>query len=398
MNRQNLDIRTFLSEEEERNLNSFIKNKETPYLVVSLDRIKKNYTELHNALPFAKIYYAVKANPDEKILELLKNLGSCFDIASKYELDQLLKLGVDASRISYGNTIKKSPHIKYAFEKGIRMFASDSENDVMNIAKNAPGSKVYFRLMWDCVGSDWPLSRKFGTHGRKILSLIELAKKLGLKPCGISFHVGSQQKYVGEWSDAINQSKYLFGEAKKKFNIDLSLLNLGGGLPVQYISPIEKTEHYTSNIVKYLTNDFGSNMPEIIIEPGRSLVADAGIIVTEVINASQKTQSKHDRWLFVDIGKFNGLIETIDENIKFPIFEQVKHKQKKIPMILAGPTCDSMDTLYEKFKYQFSADIAEGDKLFVLVTGAYTQSYSSINFNGFPSLKAYITKDFKKEL
>ena len=115
----------------------------TPFLVVNLNIVERKYKELKKLFPFAKVYYAVKANPAIEVLELLRDLGSCFDIASRYELDRVLSLGISPERLSYGNTIKKPVDIRYFYEKGVTLFATDSERDVRNIAREAPGARIF---------------------------------------------------------------------------------------------------------------------------------------------------------------------------------------------------------------------------------------------------------------
>jgi len=382
-----LDYMTF---DEFQKIIDFSKNKETPFLLINLDIVEKRYDELKTNLPFAKIYYAVKANPHIEILKLLKEKGSNFDVATVYELNKLLDLGVSPERISFGNTIKKEKDIKYAFNKGIRMFASDSTSDIRKIANNAPGSRVFFRILSEGGDADWPLSKKFGAHPDMVYHLIIEAKNLGLVPCGISFHVGSQQRDVGQWDSAISQCKYLFDSVKQE-GIQLKLINLGGGFPAHYLQPTHELSVYTTEITRRLHEDFGDNLPEIIIEPGRSLVADAGVIVTEIVMISKKSVLNQHEWLYVDCGLFGGLIETINESIKYPIFvEHPNSGKERKEFIFAGPTCDSMDILYQDYKYSFPVDLKEGDRLYIFTTGAYTTTYSSIEFNGFPPLKAYI--------
>ena len=147
--------------------------------------------------PNAKIFIT-RSRQTRKVLALLRDLGSCFDIASVYELDQMLDLGVTPDRLSFGNTIKKRGMSGEAYNKGIRLFASDSEADIRHLAKEAPGSRIFFRLLMDAVtsDSDWPLSRKFGCQPRMLTELVSLAADLGLEPYGISFHVGSQQREI----------------------------------------------------------------------------------------------------------------------------------------------------------------------------------------------------------
>ncbi|MCX8013715.1 MAG: type III PLP-dependent enzyme [Rectinema sp.] len=378
-----------MSREKFERIREFAKDKETPCLILDLDVIRKNYENLRTYLPYATVFYAVKANPDDAVVSLLRDLGSCFDVASRYELDQLLRLGVSPDRMSFGNTIKKEKDIAYFYEKGIRLFVTDSMSDLDKISRAAPGSKVFFRLLTEGLGADWPLSKKFGSHPDLARQLIKTAVRFGLVPYGISFHPGSQQRDVGQWSSALTTVSQLFHWARHELHVDLKMINMGGGFPANYIEPTDTIQQYAEDIKRFLDNSFGLIWPEqIIIEPGRSMAGDAGVIVTEIVNIAKK--SVHDRhpWVFLDIGKFGGLIETLDEAIKYPIYFEGSGPAQQI--ILAGPTCDSMDILYEKTPYFMPADARIGDRAYILTTGAYTQSYSSIYFNGFPPLKSYI--------
>jgi len=384
------NVGRYINPERFEQIREFSSDLPTPCLVVDLDLIKCKYTELQGSLPLAKIYYAVKANPMDEVVRLLADLGSNFDVASRYELDQMLRLGIDPARISYGNTIKEKSDIKYFYDHGVRLFATDSEFDLINIAENAPGAKIFFRILTEGTGADWPLSRKFGSHPDTIYHLILQAVEMGLTPWGISFHVGSQQRDIGQWDDAVARCKYLF-DAVAEEGIELKMINIGGGFPANYVDPTFSVNEYTEEILRFISEDFGENLPEIILEPGRSLVADAGIIVSEVVNISRKSKNNLYQWVYLDIGKFGGLIETIDESIKFPIYFPREGLAEEI--ILAGPTCDSMDVLYEHYHYHMPEGMLPGDKVFIFTTGAYTQSYSSVNFNGFPPLKSVIYRD-----
>jgi ornithine decarboxylase len=384
------NIFNFISAKDFDRIKTFAKDKRTPFLILDRKKVLRKFDELKKNLPTAKIYFAVKANPNGEILGALARRGSYFDIASVGELDQLLSLGVDPAKISFGNTIKKPADTAFAFAKGVRLFTTDSPNDLKNLAKNAPGARVFFRILTEGSGADWPLSRKFGAHPEMVRRLILRAKKLGLRPFGISFHVGSQQRNIGQWDSAIAQAKYLF-DAAAEAGIRLRAINIGGGLPARYIQPAQKIKKYAEEISHFLTTYFGKKIPEIIVEPGRSIVAEAGVLVSEVVLTSEKSLASQYKWLFLDVGKFGGLIETMDEAIKYPIFVEPKknHKPNR-EFILAGPTCDSVDILYEEFKYQFPANIKTGERVFIFSTGAYTQSYSSVYFNGFPPLREFV--------
>lgn len=367
----------------------FSKDLQTPNLVINVNTIKKNYMKLKDCFPYAKIYYAIKANPGEPVLKMLAEKGSCFDIASRYELDLITKFVDDPSRLSYGNTIKKAADIKYFYDNGVRMYATDSKEDLKNIAEYAPGSKVYVRILVENSDTaDWPLSRKFGCHPDMAYDLLALAKQLGLDPWGVSFHVGSQQRDIGAWNDAIAKVKYLFSSLEEEEDIHLHMIDMGGGFPATYIDPTNPLDIYASEITRFLTEDFGTDLPEIILEPGRSLVGDSGILTSEVILAARKNNTALVRWIYIDAGKFNGLIETLDECIKYPIIT-TKDGDKEGEVIIAGPTCDSMDVMYETTKYKLPVSLKQGDKLYWLSTGAYTSTYASVAFNGFPPIKTY---------
>ena len=369
-------------------MKAFADQHETPFVVIDTETIARAYDELVSNFPFAKIYYAVKANPATEITELLRDKGSNFDIASIYELDKVMATGVSPDRISYGNTIKKARDIRYFYEKGVRMFATDSEADLRNIAKAAPGSKIYVRILTEGSNSaDWPLSRKFGCNPDMALDLLILAKQLKLVPYGLSFHVGSQQRDIDVWDAAIAKVKVIYERLKEEDGITLQMINMGGGFPANYIAKTNDLQTYAEEITRFLKEDFGDDLPEIILEPGRSLIANAGILVSEVVLIARKSRTAVERWVYTDVGKFSGLIETMDESIKFPIWTEKKGEMEEV--IIAGPTCDSADIMYENYKYGLPLNLAIGDRLYWLSTGAYTTSYSAVEFNGFPPLKAY---------
>lgn len=361
---------------------------QTPCLVVDLDIVAENYRRLEGAFPFAAIYYAVKANPAREILDVLSRLGSRFDAASIYEVEDCLSLGIDAERLSYGSTVKKSRDIARAFAGGVRLFAVDSEAELLKLAEAAPGTEIFCRIFTSGQGADWPLSRKFGCEIDMAASLLRQARDLGLEPGGVSFHVGSQQGDPEQWDIAIGETARLFKELDTS-GIALRSINLGGGFPARYRRDIPPLEAYAEAIDRSLTRHFGAHMPEIVLEPGRGIVGDAGIIRSEIVLISQKGYGEgRRRWIYLDIGKFGGLPETIGEAIQYRL--RTPHDGKPTgPVVLAGPTCDEVDILYEEAVYELPLDLAIGDQVDILSTGAYTASYASVGFNGFPPLKQY---------
>ena len=362
---------------------------EGPRLVIDLDVVRDNFIAFTKAMPDSRVFYAVKANPAPEILELLAKMGSCFDCASIGEIEMALAAGATADRISFGNTIKKERDVARAYERGVRLYAVDCEAEVEKIARSAPGSKVFCRILCDGADAEWPLSRKFGCVPEMAPRVLELAHRQGLQAYGISFHVGSQQRNPLVWNTALASAASIFREMAER-GITLSMVNLGGGFPTKYLKDIPAVQAYGQAIFDSLRAHFGNRIPETIIEPGRGMVGNAGIIEAEVVLVSKKSDDPNDiRWVYLDIGKFHGLAETMDEAIRYPI-RTPRDGDETIPCVLAGPTCDSVDVMYEKEPYWLPFSLEIGDKVLIEGTGAYTTTYSSKDFNGMPGLRQYV--------
>ncbi len=362
-------------------------NTKGPKLVFDLNRVKENYQVFKNNFTNIKPYYAVKANPNEKVITLLNSLGSYFDCASINEVERCLSLKIAPSKISFGNTIKKEIDIKAAYSKGVRLFAIDSEIELKKIERNAKGSEVFCRIQVPNKGSEWPLSKKFGCSPEMAEKILTDANKLKLKPVGISFHVGSQQKSLESWEKAIYISSRIYKRFFKK-GITMNFLNIGGGFPTHYSKDKINMKKYSQQILKSINKNFGENKPrDIISEPGRFLVADAGVIEAEIILITQKTFKKTRRWVYIDVGRYNGLAETEGEAIKYDIKASNDNKKYKYEsFILAGPSCDSHDIIYEKNPCYLPNNIKVGDKIRIFSTGAYTTVYNT-HFNGLALLE-----------
>jgi ornithine decarboxylase len=359
----------------------------TPCLVVDLEVVEQNYQELQRALPLATIYYAMKANPAPEILGLLVELGSHFDAASIYEIRDVMSAGAPAERISFGNTIKKQSDIAEARRLGIDLFAFDSEGELEKLAAVAPGARVFCRLVMTGEGADWPLGRKFGCELDMARDLLIRARDLGLVPYGVSFHVGSQQRDLGQWDIAVGKTAMLF-TALDEAGIKLKMLNLGGGFPARYRTEAPETGSHAGAIMDAVTKHFGNAIPSLIVEPGRSMVGDAGMIESEVILVSRKGYDDSERWVYLDIGKFGGLIETMDEAIQYRITTS-RDGGATDRVVIAGPTCDEVDVLYKESAYRLPVDLRPGDKVQFHSTGAYTSTYCSVGFNGLPPLRTH---------
>jgi len=360
---------------------------ETPCLVVDLDVIAEAYDVLRWYLPLARIYYAVKANPAPQIVAMLDRKGASFDVASRGEIELCLANGIAADRLSFGNTIKKEKDIAFAYQSGLRLFAFDSAFELDKLARAAPGAQVFCRILVACEGAEWPLSRKFGCAPEMAVELLRRARELGLDPYGVSFHVGSQQTDLAQWDGAVGRAAEMFSLLAAA-DIELRMVNVGGGFPAHYRSDVPAIDGYARAVMAAITRHFGNHLPEIIVEPGRSLVGDAGVIQSEVVLIAEKGSADARRWVYLDVGKFNGLAETMDESIKYRITTPGRAGVSG-PVVLAGPTCDSADILYEHTEYRLPLGLEVGDKVEILSTGAYTASYASVGFNGFSPIQTY---------
>ncbi len=356
----------------------------TPCLVLDVDRVEANFRRISAGLPLARVYYAVKANPARPILDRLVALGSSFDAAGIEEIEMCLAAGAAPERISFGNTIKKSSAIARAFAAGVDMFAFDSAEELDKLAQLAPGSRVYCRILVENEGADWPLSRKFGTTVANARTLMLRAAELGLDPYGLSFHVGSQQTTTSSYEAAIGKVAMLFTDLRDA-GVNIRMVNLGGGFPVRYREEVPEFGQFADAIMGAMTEHFGNALPEMLIEPGRSVVGDAGVIAAEVVLVSRKDPTDPVRWVYLDIGRFGGLAETEGEAIKYR-FTTAHDGGETGPVAIAGPTCDGADILYERSNYRLPMALSSGDRIEILAAGAYTTTYASQRFNGFAPL------------
>ena len=359
-----------------------------PTLLIDVDQVEENYNQLKAGMPSAHIHYAVKANPHPEILKRLVSLGCRFDAASIGEIDMCLDAGADPAHISFGNTVKRVQDIKDAYAKGISLFAADASEELAKISEHAPKSNVFIRVLMRSTEAEWPLSRKFGCSSSMVIPLMYEAQELELNPVGLSFHVGSQTRHPHMWYDSLDAVAAIWHNAIEE-GFNLSLLNIGGGFPAYYGVDITEPEEYGERILEAVTDRFGE-VDYIMAEPGRGLVGSAGCIAAEVLLVSRKHEEDPVRWVYLNIGRFHGLAETEAEAIKYQFLTPDSDSTNVGPCILAGPTCDSADVMYEEHKVNLPNDLTYGDRFIILNCGAYTSTYSTVAFNGFPPLRVEV--------
>lgn len=371
-------------------ISSYIQSNQydRPTLVIDVGQVEQNYKRLKAGMPKAHIHYAVKANPHPEILKRLVQLGCRFDAASIGEIDMCLEAGAAPEHISFGNTVKRVQDIAEAYSKGITLFAADASEELQKIAKYAPVSSVFIRVLMRSTEAEWPLSRKFGCSSSMVIPLMHEAQELELNPVGLSFHVGSQTRHPYMWYDSLDAVAAIWHNAIEE-GFELKLLNIGGGFPAYYGVDITEAEEYGASILDAVAERFG-DVQYLMAEPGRGLVGNAGAIAAEVLLVSRKHEEDPVRWVYLNLGRFHGLAETEAEAIKYQFLTPDCNSEETSPCIVAGPTCDSADVMYEDHKINFPNDLTFGSRVIILNCGAYTSTYSTVSFNGFPPLAVQV--------
>ncbi|MFL6168476.1 MAG: type III PLP-dependent enzyme, partial [Ornithinibacter sp.] len=317
----------------------------------------------------------------------LAQAGCRFDVASPTEVRAALAAGAPASHLVHSNPVARRDHLAEAYALGVRLFVVDSTGEVAKVADAAPASSVLVRIVTSGSGSDWPLSRKYGCTVDDAVHLLVRAGHLGLDPAGVSFHVGSQQRDPQAWAAPILSAARVFAEVRAA-GFHPWLLDLGGGFPARLDAEPQPVADYARAIEAQLAAAFGADRPRTLVEPGRGIVGDAGTVVTSVVGVVDRGGA---RWVFVDAGVFTGLVETLDEAIRYRL-ETPGVAGPNGPCVLAGPTCDSADVLYETTPVWLPLTLAEGDELRIHAAGAYSSCYSTVGFNGFAPLPTIVTR------
>jgi ornithine decarboxylase len=343
-----------------------------PFLIVDTAIVRRKVRRFRAAMPRVRPHYAVKANPDRRVLKVVAQEGAGFEIASIAELDLLLSLGVPASEVFFSNPMKSRDSIAYAAAKGVEWFVVDSVDELRRIHQVKPDAKQYLRIATPNIGSDWPLSGKFGAGAADAREIVSVAARLGADLAGVTFHVGSQCRNPENWRVALEKARSLF-DLMAKFGLKPRLLNIGGGYPVRHVKPIPSIE-VIGDVVNEGLKAFADDV-QVIAEPGRYLVSDAGYFVCRVLGTANRAGK---RWMHWDAGLFGGVIES-SEGLKYRI--RTDRSGPDTPWTVGGPTCDSVDIVMRD--EPLPSDLQEGDFIYIRNAGAYTTAYAS-QFNGFP--------------
>jgi len=359
---------------------------DSPFYVVDLEKLVEQFTNWKRLLPMVDIYYAVKANPTPIILEVLSSLGVNFDCASKNEIEIVMKITEnDSSRIIFANPCKSPSHIHFANQSGVEKMTFDSTEELYKIKNIFPTSKLILRIAVDDSKSLCKFNKKYGAKMENVRQLFTLANHLGLEIVGISFHVGSGCSSGEPFYNALKSCKIVF-DISKEYNIDISIIDIGGGFPGSLHGSFDEI---SENIRNGIHDFFGKETSvRFIAEPGRYFVESIQTLVICIIGKKRvksfdddDDDEDDDKYIYyLNDGLYGSFNNIIFEKCEPNICHRIKKDDNKLyASRLFGPTCDSMDMIYDSI---FLPELEIGDYLYVPNFGAYTNTSAS-NFNGF---------------
>lgn len=358
----------------------------TPLLVLSLEQIEKNYRLLRTHLPRVKVFYAIKANPHRRILELMRDLGSNFDVASDGEIMELNSLGVDGSRMIYANPMKTVNGLRACRNAGVGKMTFDSAGEIDKMARECPGATVLLRIRIDNSSAHVDLNKKFGAAREQALELLLKARDAGLDAAGIAFHVGSQTTSADPYLYALDIAREIFEEAAAA-GMQLRIMDIGGGFPI----PEPKVRFNLQEMLNQINARLDEDFPgvEIWAEPGRFICGTAVNLITSVIGVTERGGQP---WYFLDEGLYGTFSGVLFDQWDFKLISFKEGEQ--VAATFAGPSCDSLDIM---FRGKMTVRQEEGDLILVPICGAYT-SASATTFNGFSKANFVVWEDVKETL
>jgi len=360
----------------------------TPFLALAPGVVAARYRALAAAFPGARIHYALKACPEPAVLRVLARLGAAFDVAGGAEIRLALDAGAEPGALSHGNPARAPADVAAAAAAGVHRFVTDSAEDVAELARHAPGAEVLVRVVVSDSGAATPLFGKFGAAPAEAARLLQAARRRGLRAAGVTFHAGSQQVRPSAYVDAVAVALTVAAAG----GVRCPVLDVGGGFPVPYRTPVPAPAAFAAAIREAVAGAVAAGVVDgvdLVLEPGRALVAEAGVLRTRVLRVSRRPGVDHRRWVYLDAGRYRGLAETENEAISYPV-RAPGLAGPTGPVVLAGPTCDGDDVLYRRTPCHLPLTLRAGDVVDLLSAGAYTASYASVGFNGFGPLPVHV--------
>ena len=346
----------------------------SPLLIIDCERVRVQLRKLKKALPKVDLHYALKPLPHPAVVQVVMQEGGYLDLATTGEVQLVQSLGASPERCIHTHPIKRAQDIRNAMEFGVSTFVADNPDEVRKFARLGERARLLLRVSFRSPGAVCDLSRKFGCDPENFLALARLAASLGVDVQGASFHVGSQAADPAKHVEAIEACASLMAAARREKLGTLDTLDIGGGFPIDYGTPVPDIGRFCAPIRQQLVK-----LPKrirVIAEPGRFIAGPAAIGVASVMGRAQR---EGHWWYYLDDGLYGSYSGQLYDHARYPV-EPLRAGPHHLPSVLAGPTCDSIDVIAENLMLP---KLEVGDLIIGRAMGAYTWASAS-EFNFFP--------------
>ena len=346
----------------------------SPLLILDCERVRVQYRKLKKALPGVDLHYALKPMPHPSVVSTIVAEGGFLDLATTGEVQLVERLGVAPERCIHTHPIKREQDIVNATKFGVRTFVADNPDEVRKFARHTQSAELLLRVSFRSPGAVCDLSRKFGCDPEDLLALARLAAELGIEVRGLSFHVGSQAADSAKHVEALHACAKLIAAARKEKLGTFDTLDIGGGFPIDYGQLAQEIGRFCAPIRSAL-----AKLPKrvrVIAEPGRFIAGPSAIGVASVMGRARR---EGHWWYYLDDGLYGSYSGQLFDHARYPV-EPLRDSDERLPSVLAGPTCDSIDVIAENLMLP---ELKAGDLIVGRAMGAYTWASAS-EFNFFP--------------
>jgi ornithine decarboxylase len=364
----------FIDPFEPQHIRRLVQEFGSPLLIVDCARVRAQYRKLRRALPHVAMHYALKPLPLAAVVRTIIAEGGGLDLATSGEIALAASLGVDPARCIDTHPIKRERDIRNALEYGVRTFVADNPDEVRKFRPYGERVTLLLRVSFRSPGAVCDLSRKFGCDPEDAVELARLAASLGIDVQGYSFHVGSQTTDALKHVEAIEACRTLLASARRERLGTLDTLDIGGGFPIDYLKRALDIGKYCAPIRAALAKLPGRI--KVLAEPGRFIAGPAAIGVATVMGRARR---EGHWWYYLDDGLYGSYSGQIYDHARYPV-ESLRQGEPRLPSVLAGPTCDSIDVIAENLMLP---QLKAGDLIVGRSMGAYTWASAS-EFNFFP--------------
>jgi ornithine decarboxylase len=367
-------MRRFIDPFEPQQIRRLVAEFGSPLLIVDCARVRVQYRKLQRALPQVALHYALKPLPHAAVVRTIVEQGGWLDLATTGEVQLAAALGVEPSRCIDTHPIKRERDIRNALEYGVRTFVADNVDEVRKFRRYGERVSLLLRISFRSPGAVCDLSRKFGCDPEDAIALARLAASLGIDVQGFSFHVGSQAADALKHVEAIDVCRALLATARREHLGTLDTLDIGGGFPIDYLQRALDIGKFCAPIRAAL-----AKLParvRVLAEPGRFISGPAAIAVASVMGRALR---EGRWWYYLDDGLYGSYSGQLYDHARYPV-ESLRQGEPKLPSVLAGPTCDSIDVIAENL---LLPRLKAGDLIVGRSMGAYTWASAS-EFNFFP--------------